>query len=78
MIIRMHLKDDENVLGTINTAGTSATATGVGEGLLEVFMKANEGVPAADVTRQIESFFASWKEEKGYGQAEGPADLNES
>lgn len=68
MIIRLYKKDDDNVLGTINTAGRTPTASGVGEQLLDAWVKANKDVAKADATRDLESYFSSWKTIDEYSQ----------
>jgi hypothetical protein len=74
MIIRLYKKDDPNVLGTINTSGRTPSATGVGEQLLDAWVAANKDVPKVDATRQLESYFASWKNAERYSQVEDKAD----
>lgn len=73
MIIRLYKAGLDNVLGTINTAGTVPQATGVGEPLLETWLLANEGSPTPDVTRQLETFFAAWNNPEIYSQTGDPA-----
>ena len=75
MIIRLYKKGDKNVLGTINTSGTLPTATGVGEPLLEAWMESKKGVPTPDATRQLESYYASWKNAGDYAQVEEDAKI---
>lgn len=77
MIIRLYKKDDPNVLGTINTSGRTPSATGVGEQLLDAWVKANKDVAKADATRQLESYFSSWKNRDEYSQVKDEATTDE-
>lgn len=77
MIIRLYNKGDNNVIGTINTAGKTPIASGVGEPILDAWMGANKDVPRVDATRQLESFFASWKNADEYGQVEDEATIED-
>jgi hypothetical protein len=77
MIVRFFKKGNPNVLGTVNTSGLTAEATGVGEPLLETWMNANKGTPTPDITRQLETFFASWNNAEKYSQIESPAEVPE-
>lgn len=75
MIIRMFRKDREDVIGTLNTSGVSAEATGVGEPLLEMWIRANEGTPTPDITRQLETYFAGWNRPERYSQIDEDVEL---
>ena len=77
MIVRFFKRGNPNVLGSINTSGLTAEATGVGEPLLETWMNANKGTPTPDITRQLETYFAGWSSAEKYSQVKNPVDLPE-
>lgn len=68
MIVNLYAKNNPNVLGTINTGGKVPSATGVGEPMLEAWLKANEETPIEDVTRLLETYYASWAGQDRYSQ----------
>jgi hypothetical protein len=70
MIISLFSRNKPGVRGTINTDGDAPTATGVGETMLEAWLKAHEDQPQADVTRGLETFYASWGNQGAYSQVE--------
>lgn len=70
MIISLYSRNQPGVRGTINTDGEVPTATGVGETMLEAWLKSHEGQPNEVVKRSLEAFYSSWGNQASYSKVE--------
>lgn len=70
MIISLYSRNEPGVRGTINTDGEAPTATGVGQTMLDAWMKAHAGQPMDGVVKGLEAFYSSWGNQAAYSQVE--------